>query len=153
LVTSAPLIRAFTAAEFRCLGFDVDQSEVDKLKAGQSYIKHIDSFALAQLIHEKRFDPTIDTNRLAEADCIIICVPTPLSESRDPDLSYIEGTAPSHRQGTAPGTTGRAGNHDPSDDNAHERVAGAGGSRGCSPRGTWNSGILPPMRVVWRSVG
>ena len=45
-----PLIRAFTAAGFRCLGFDVDQAKVDKLKAGHSYIKHIDSSAIAELI-------------------------------------------------------------------------------------------------------
>jgi UDP-N-acetyl-D-glucosamine dehydrogenase len=88
-----PLVRAFTAAGLRCLGFDVDQSKVDKLKAGESYIKHIDSNALAQLVREKKFEPTADLGRLSEADCIIICVPTPLNESRDPDLSYIEGTA------------------------------------------------------------
>jgi UDP-N-acetyl-D-glucosamine dehydrogenase len=88
-----PLVRAFTASGFRCLGFDVDQSKVDKLKAGESYIKHIDSSALSQLFSEGKFEPTADLRRLAQADCIIICVPTPLNESRDPDLSYIEGTA------------------------------------------------------------
>jgi UDP-N-acetyl-D-glucosamine dehydrogenase len=88
-----PLVRAFTTAGFRCLGFDVDQSKVEKLSAGASYIKHIDSAALALLIREKKFEPTSDMGRLAEADCVIICVPTPLNESRDPDLSYIEGTA------------------------------------------------------------
>jgi UDP-N-acetyl-D-glucosamine dehydrogenase len=88
-----PLIRAFAAGGLRCMGFDVDQSKVDKLKAGQSYIKHIDSSAMAQLIRDKQFEPTADMGRLGEADCIIICVPTPLNESRDPDLSYIEGTA------------------------------------------------------------
>lgn len=88
-----PLIRAFAAGGLRCMGFDVDQSKVDKLKAGQSYIKHIDSAAMAQLIRDKQFEPTADMGRLGEADCIIICVPTPLNESRDPDLSYIEGTA------------------------------------------------------------
>jgi len=88
-----PLVRAFTAAGFRCLGFDVDQTKVDKLKAGRSYIKHIDSSAIAQLIIENTFEATADMGRLDEADCIIICVPTPLNESRDPDLSYIEGTA------------------------------------------------------------
>lgn len=88
-----PLIRAFTASGFRCLGFDVDQTKVDKLTAGQSYIKHIDSAAIQALITEKKFEPTSDMGRLGEADCIIICVPTPLNESRDPDLSYIEGTA------------------------------------------------------------
>jgi len=90
-----PLVRAFTAAGFRCMGFDVDQSKVDKLRAGESYIKHIDADGLAQLIRDKKFEPTSDMSRLAEADCIIICVPTPLNESRDPDLSYIEGTAQS----------------------------------------------------------
>ncbi len=88
-----PLIRAFTAAGFRCLGFDVDQAKVDRLLAGQSYIKHIDSAAISKLINEKQFEPTADMARLGEADAIIICVPTPLNESRDPDLSYIEGTA------------------------------------------------------------
>jgi UDP-N-acetyl-D-glucosamine dehydrogenase len=88
-----PLVRAFTACGFRCLGFDVDQSKVEKLNAGESYIKHIDSSALAQLVREKKFEPTADLHRLSEADCIIICVPTPLNESRDPDLSFIEGTA------------------------------------------------------------
>jgi len=87
-----PLVRAFTTAGFRCLGFDVDQTKVDKLKAGESYIKHIDSSALQTLIREKKFEPTAALSRLGEADCIIICVPTPLNESRDPDLSYIEGT-------------------------------------------------------------
>jgi UDP-N-acetyl-D-glucosamine dehydrogenase len=88
-----PLVRAFTSGGFRCLGFDTDQSKVDKLNAGESYIKHIDSRSLVQLIREKKFEPTADLSRLAEADCIIICVPTPLNDSRDPDLSYIEGTA------------------------------------------------------------
>ncbi len=88
-----PLINAFTASGFRCLGFDVDETKVHKLNAGISYIKHIDSAALARLIAEKAFEPTADLSRLSEADCIIICVPTPLNESRDPDLSYIEGTA------------------------------------------------------------
>ncbi len=90
-----PLVRAFTAAGFRCMGFDVDQAKVEKLKAGESYIKHIDSAELANLVATKAFEPTADMERLREADCIIICVPTPLNDSRDPDLSYIEGTAQS----------------------------------------------------------
>lgn len=98
-----PLIRAFTAAGLRCMGFDVDQTKVDKLKAGQSYIKHIDSAAIKSLITEKKFEPTSDMGRLKEADCIIICVPTPLNESRDPDLSYIEGTAHSIAKTLRPG--------------------------------------------------
>lgn len=88
-----PLVRAFTSAGLRCMGFDVDHTKVERLRAGQSYIKHIDSNAIAQLIREGTFEPTSDLGRLGEADCVIICVPTPLNESRDPDLSYIEGTA------------------------------------------------------------
>ena len=88
-----PLIRAFVRAGFKTMGFDVDQTKVDKLMAGKSYIKHIDSGAISKLIHDGHFVPTSDMGRLGEPDCIIICVPTPLNESRDPDLSYIEGTA------------------------------------------------------------
>ena len=67
-----PLIRAFVRAGFKTMGFDVDQSKVDKLKAGQSYIKHIDSAAIAKLIQDGVFEPTSDMSRLGEADCIII---------------------------------------------------------------------------------
>jgi UDP-N-acetyl-D-glucosamine dehydrogenase len=98
-----PLIRAFTAAGFKCMGFDVDRSKVDKLNAGESYIKHIDAAALARLIRERAFEPTADMAKLKEADCIVICVPTPLNESRDPDLSYIEGTARSIAKTLRPG--------------------------------------------------
>ncbi|MBA4030177.1 MAG: nucleotide sugar dehydrogenase [Planctomyces sp.] len=98
-----PLIRAFTSAGFRCMGFDVDQTKVDKLKAGKSYIKHIQAELITGLINDKKFEPTSDMLRLNEADCVIICVPTPLNESRDPDLSYIEGTAHSIAKALRPG--------------------------------------------------
>ncbi|HEY1308697.1 MAG TPA: nucleotide sugar dehydrogenase [Vicinamibacterales bacterium] len=98
-----PLVRAFTAAGFHCVGFDADQSKVDKLQAGESYIRHIDSGALAQLVRSGQFEATADMSRLAEADCIVICVPTPLNESRDPDLSYIEGTARAIARSLRPG--------------------------------------------------
>src|ERR1700676_4144135 len=88
-----PLIRAFVQAGFATLGFDIDQRKVDRLLAGESYIGHIPSSWIAECIHTHRFTPTADMRRLAEADAILICVPTPLSESRDPDLSYIEATA------------------------------------------------------------
>jgi UDP-N-acetyl-D-glucosamine dehydrogenase len=76
---------------------------VDKLKGGQSYIKHIDSAGLQQLIRNGTFEPTADLGRLSEPDCIIICVPTPLNESRDPDLSFIEGTASAIAETLRPG--------------------------------------------------
>ncbi len=88
-----PLVRAFHGAGFSTVGFDVDADKVRRLKAGESYIKHIPAEWIEQWNKSGRFDATSDMRRLAEADCILICVPTPLSDSRDPDLSYVEGTA------------------------------------------------------------
>ncbi len=87
-----PLIRAFIAAGYRTIGFDVDQTKVDRLLKGESYIGHISSQWISECVSEGKFEPTADMNRLAEADALLICVPTPLSESRDPDLTYVEGT-------------------------------------------------------------
>ena len=90
-----PLMSAFVKAGFKTMGFDVDQKKVDMLKAGQSYIKHIDAGKIASLIEEGQFEPTADSSRMGEADCLLICVPTPLNDSRDPDLSYVESTTES----------------------------------------------------------
>ena len=98
-----PLISAFVNAGFRTLGFDVDQQKVDLLKAGQSYITHLDPAKIAGWIREKRFEPTADMGRLGEADAILICVPTPLSDSRDPDLTFVENTARSIAATLRPG--------------------------------------------------
>jgi UDP-N-acetyl-D-glucosamine dehydrogenase len=87
-----PLMTAFVNAGFRTVGFDVDQVKIDMLNAGQSYIKHIDAEQISQLIAEKQFEPTSDLDRLSEPDCLMICVPTPLTDSRDPDLEYVECT-------------------------------------------------------------
>ncbi|MEX0679256.1 MAG: nucleotide sugar dehydrogenase [Pirellulales bacterium] len=88
-----PLVRAFVASGFRTMGFDVDAGKVEKLLAGKSYIGHIPSEWINDCIASQRFTPTADMTRLAEADVLLICVPTPLSESRDPDLAYVEATA------------------------------------------------------------
>ncbi|MGE0608597.1 MAG: nucleotide sugar dehydrogenase [Pirellulales bacterium] len=88
-----PLIRAFVAAGFRTLGFDVDPYKVERLTAGESYIGHIPGEWIAQCVRDETFAPTADMGRLAEADAILICVPTPLNDSRDPDLRFIESTA------------------------------------------------------------
>jgi UDP-N-acetyl-D-glucosamine dehydrogenase len=87
-----PLVRAFVGAGFKTLGFDVDQAKVDMLKEGKSYIEHIKSEWIADCVNQGQFDPTADKSRLAEADVLLICVPTPLSDSRDPDLAYVEST-------------------------------------------------------------
>jgi len=87
-----PLIRAFANAGFKTIGYDVDQTKVKKLLAGESYIAHIPDTWIKEWIAGKTFEPTADMARLKEADAILICVPTPLNDSRDPDVSYIEST-------------------------------------------------------------
>src|SRR3989475_6550782 len=88
-----PVVLRFGEEHFPVLGFDVDPVKVRKLQAGESYIRHIPAERLQNLIKEKQFEATSDFKKLAEADCIIICVPTPLTAKKDPDLQYIEKTA------------------------------------------------------------
>lgn len=88
-----PLMRTFCSAGFSCLGFDVDQSKVEKLNAGKSYIKHIPSSLIKEVVENKRFKASSDPASLKTCDAILICVPTPLSKTRDPDMTYVESTA------------------------------------------------------------
>jgi UDP-N-acetyl-D-glucosamine dehydrogenase len=88
-----PLMRTFCGAGFRCLGFDIDSEKVRKLNDGKSYIQHIPSSLIMQVVSEKRFLASDDPKSLAEADAILICVPTPLNKTRDPDMTYVENTA------------------------------------------------------------
>ena len=88
-----PLVRAFINAGYSALGYDVDQAKVDCLLAGKSYIEHFPAAWIAEWIAAKKFEPISDMRRLCEADVLLICVPTPLSASRDPDLCYVEATA------------------------------------------------------------
>ena len=87
-----PLISAFVNAGFRTIGFDVDPQKIETLKAGKSYIKHLPDDLFTTYLREQQFEPTADMTRLNEPDAILICVPTPLNVSRDPDLSYVEST-------------------------------------------------------------
>ncbi len=98
-----PLISAFVNAGFRTTGFDVDQAKIDVLAKGKSYIKHVDSSVVAKWVERKQFVPTSDMTRLAEPDALLICVPTPLTESRDPDLVFVENTARSIAKALRPG--------------------------------------------------
>ena len=88
-----PLLQAFVQTGFQTIGYDVDQGKVDQLLDGRSYIKHIPSSWITDWLSAEKFTATADPSRLAEADALLICVPTPLSSSRDPDLSYVESTA------------------------------------------------------------
>lgn len=111
-----PLALRFHEAGFTVLGFDIDAQRVAGLNAGRSPIKHIPGADIAAMV-AGGFSATDDFSRIPEADAIVICVPTPLSRHREPDLSFIVGTmetiAPHLRAGqllslestTWPGTT------------------------------------------------
>ena len=98
-----PLIDAFVNAGYRCLGFDIDPQKVDLLNRGQSYIKHIDGDRISQWLALNRFEATTDMQRLSEPDALLICVPTPLDEARDPDLKYVVSTCRHISQVLRPG--------------------------------------------------
>jgi UDP-N-acetyl-D-glucosamine dehydrogenase len=91
-----PLVLRFTEVGFKVLGFDTDAQKVERLNRGESYIKYIPSSRLAELVQTadgRRFEATNDMDRLGEPDVLIICVPTPLTRRREPDLQYVEATA------------------------------------------------------------
>jgi UDP-N-acetyl-D-glucosamine dehydrogenase len=88
-----PLGLRFAEAGHRVVGFDTDPGKVSKLNDGQSYIGHIPSAKIQQHVRSKLFSASSDFARLAEMDAAVICVPTPLDQRREPDLSYVEQTA------------------------------------------------------------
>ncbi|MGN6507772.1 MAG: nucleotide sugar dehydrogenase, partial [Tepidisphaeraceae bacterium] len=87
-----PLMAAFHKAGFKVIGFDVDPEKITLLHKGENYLKHLGANLVKDMLGD-RFDATADFKRLAEADAIIVCVPTPLGHHLEPDLSYIEKTA------------------------------------------------------------
>jgi UDP-N-acetyl-D-glucosamine dehydrogenase len=92
-----PLVLRFCEVGFPVLGFDTDNAKVEALNRGESYIEHITGAKLAELVAagegQGSFRATADMGRLGEPDVLIICVPTPLTPKREPDLSYVENTA------------------------------------------------------------
>ena len=88
-----PLLLEFGRGGYSVLGFDIDREKVARLKRADSYIAHIPGARIRGALDSGRFDATSDFTRLSEADAILICVPTPLTRQREPDLSYIEKTA------------------------------------------------------------
>lgn len=113
-----PLLLEFAHKGFEVLGLDVDSRKVQELKAGRSYIRHIPPEPIKECFRQGgKADATAEYSRAATCDALIICVPTPLTHHRDPDLSFIESTAhsigPHLRKGqlvslestTYPGTT------------------------------------------------
>lgn len=112
-----PLALQFTRSGVEVLGLDIDQAKVEALNQGKSYIKHIESSAIAEAVNSSSLTASTDFRRTREAEAVIICVPTPLNKNREPDISYIIDTgssiAPHLQKGmlvvlestTYPGTT------------------------------------------------
>jgi UDP-N-acetyl-D-glucosamine dehydrogenase len=112
-----PLSLQFARSGVTVLGLDIDAAKVEAIHAGRSYIKHIPSEAIAELVQAGRFSASTDFARVREMDAVIICVPTPLNKNREPDISFIlktgETIAPHLQRGTLvvlesttyPGTT------------------------------------------------
>jgi len=112
-----PLSLRFAEIGDRVIGLDVDEMKIEKLRAGQTYIKHLAADRIAATVKQGTFVPSTDMARVAEAEAVILCVPTPLTRQREPDLSYVLNTgraiAPHLRRGmlvvlestTYPGTT------------------------------------------------
>ena len=112
-----PLSIQFARSGVEVLGLDIDAAKVSAINAGQSYIKHIDASAIAELVKSDALSASDDFSRTAEAEAVLICVPTPLGRHGEPDLSFVLNTgrfiAPHLRKGmlvvlestTYPGTT------------------------------------------------
>ena len=92
-----PLAVEVASAGYRVIGFDLSRQVVDGINAGRSHIMDVPSERLAPLAQTGRIAATADANRLAEADVVSICVPTPLSKTKDPDISYVMAAAQSLR--------------------------------------------------------
>jgi UDP-N-acetyl-D-glucosamine dehydrogenase len=88
-----PLAEAFVHAGFPVLGYDIDPERIACLRRGASYLGHVAAARIAAILASQRFEPTCDEERLADADVHLICVPTPLTPARDPDLSAVEAAA------------------------------------------------------------
>jgi UDP-N-acetyl-D-glucosamine dehydrogenase len=98
-----PLAVAFGEAGFEVVGFDVDAAKVERLNGGASYIRHIPSQSIGKLVKQGRFRATADYSELRALDAVLICVPTPLTRQREPDLRFVTATASAVAQHLQPG--------------------------------------------------
>lgn len=87
-----PLLLEFAKKDFPVMGYDKDQSKIDSLEKGKSYIRHIDSQHIIQCNEKGKTLFTSDESKISEMDVILICVPTPLTPQREPDMSFVEGS-------------------------------------------------------------
>ena len=86
-----PLSITFSNKGYKVIGFDIDQSKIEQLSNGKTYIKHIPDSKIQALV-DNEFEATVDFSRAAEVDALIICVPTPLDQHKAPDLSFVLNT-------------------------------------------------------------
>lgn len=93
-----PLVAIFHDAGYHVTGFDIDQKKVKMIKSGKSYIKHIPDKTIKDLAKSRRFRTTSKFSQLKKMDCILICVPTPLTKHREPNLSFVFNTTRSIAQ-------------------------------------------------------
>jgi UDP-N-acetyl-D-glucosamine dehydrogenase len=98
-----PLALIFNEGRFLVTGFDVDPEKTERLARGESYIRHIGPERVAKAFSNGRISATTDFDLLAECDAILICVPTPLGDHREPDLSYVRITAEAIAKRLRPG--------------------------------------------------
>ena len=88
-----PLSLQFARSGVKVLGLDIDPKKVDSINAGKTYLKHFSSESISEQVSADRFEATTDPARLSEVEAILICVPTPLDDHREPDLSFVLETA------------------------------------------------------------
>jgi len=86
-----PLALRISEKKIPCIGFDIDTQRVDQLNGGKSPLSHIPDSSIAKIL-SAGFEVTRDYSRVSECNAILVCVPTPLTANREPDMSYIEGT-------------------------------------------------------------
>jgi len=98
-----PLAMAFVERGVRVLGFDVDADKPARLARGESYIRHLGADRVAAMARSGLFAATTDFARLGEPDAILICVPTPLTPQREPDMTYVTASARQVRAALRPG--------------------------------------------------
>jgi len=87
-----PLAREFLKADYKVIGFDIDEQKVSKINKGISYIKHINNDFIKNYVNCSKFFATSDFSKLIEVEIILICVPTPLGIHYEPDLQYIKNS-------------------------------------------------------------
>jgi len=88
-----PLSLQFAQSGVAVLGLDLDSAKVDAINSGKSYLKHFSSERISEQVQAGRFEATTDPTRISEVEAILICVPTPLDDHREPDLSFVLDTA------------------------------------------------------------